>query len=229
MPADVRHRPGRPAPSWVLSPRRLRWPARRRSSSGVTHSRARASPCGRFLQPGARPSQSVPTRRPAHPRWRSDLLGLITSPGGGPSGAPRPPCSRARRLAASLPCGNLCLRGPRSCPRRHVPSLTGPAPNACRRVTLAEAGFIRQPPLGAERPRTGFAQKIPRRPRVRRVLLRRARRRHGADVPQLPAPPEGVGLDPEQRRGEGAARRPRIPREDRAAARRRSPRSSTSS
>ncbi len=43
---------------------------------------------------------------------------------------------------------------------------------------------------------------------------------HGAHVPELPAQPEGVGLDPEQRRSPGAARRPRLPPEDRARARR---------
>ena len=57
--------------------------------------------------------------------------------------------------------------------------------------------------------------------RVRRVLLRRAGRRHGADVPELPPPPEGVDVDPEQRRGQRAARAGEVPRPDRAAARRR--------
>ena len=50
----------------------------------------------------------------------------------------------------------------------------------------------------ARRGRAGRPHRDPRREprRVRRVLLRRAGRRDGAHLPELPAPPEGVGVDP---------------------------------
>jgi hypothetical protein len=148
---------GRPGAQGRRRPRNSKWAglmgdARSRSASPRCGGRLRVLGAvedpvaiGRFLPPCARPSQSVPTRRPAHPLWRTDFLGLIPRDMASPEPAPYRDAGRSRLyppapLSASPPGAENELMST-------VPPRTGFMSTILHSATVRFNSHGRRPPL----------------------------------------------------------------------------------